>query len=311
MQVRRPSELEWEQLSGHREGVIEFKRLLRGEDGSPTNFEFALTRFRGPYRTPRHRHNYDQVRIGLEGAVNYLPGREIAPGTIGYFPEGTPYGPQEVLGDPVVAALQFGGASGEGFVSYDALHRGFGELARTGEFSGGVYRRVTADGRHRNTDGYQAVWEHLTGRPMRYARPAYAEPVLLDPAAFRAHPVAGEPGVAVSPLGTFTDARTALALLRLEPSATHVAADPDRGRILFVLDGEVAVEGAGEPLGRWSAVHLGAGEATEVTARAATRLVVIELPVLAPADLAPPVFATDASPDDGTVPTDRPQEVPA
>ncbi len=286
MQVGRPSERAWERLSGHRDGVIEFKRLLRGEDGSASNFEFALTRFLGDYRTPRHRHNYDQIRIGLEGEINYMPGRAVRPGTIGYFPEGTSYGPQEVLGDPVCAALQFGGASGEGFVSYDALHRGFGELAGEGTFSGGVYQRVTPEGRHVNVDGYQAVWEHITGRPMRYARPAYGEPILVLPGGFRTHPLDGERGVTAAQLGVFTEARTALALLRLESGATHVAADPHQGLILFVLDGEVTVDGKGpgEPLERWAAVHLEPGEGAEVTALEATRLIAITLPLPASRD---------------------------
>lgn len=313
MQVGRPSELEWEQLSGHRDGVIEFKRLLRREDGGPADFEFALTRFRGPYRTPRHRHNYDQIRIGLDEPISYMPGRAVLPGSIGYFPEGTPYGPQEVTNDPVTAALQFGGASGEGFVGYDALHRGFTELAGEGVFAGGVYRRTTPDGRHVNTDGYQAVWEHLTGRPMRYARPAYAEPVLLFPDAFRAHPVEGEPGVSVAPLGEFTGARTRLDLLRLDAGATHLDADPSRGRILFVLDGalDLAADGGGAALERWAAVHLAAGEATEVTARGAARVVAIGLPLLVPG-AAPPVFAPadDAPADDVPSVPDR-EEIPA
>ena len=100
---------------GHRSGGIDFKRLLQGSPGSPDNFELSIVRTAGDYFTPRHRHNFDQVRLCLEGAMNYAPGKDLKAGTVGYFPEGTFYGPQSSTSKSVVLLLQMGGSAGYGF----------------------------------------------------------------------------------------------------------------------------------------------------------------------------------------------------
>jgi len=146
------------QVSGHRTGGIDFKRLLQGIPGSLDNYELSLVRTAGDYYTPRHRHNFDQIRLCLEGAMNFAPGRNLAAGTLGYFPEGTFYGPQQDTTTSIVLVLQMGGAAGWGFMSYDQLNAGYQKLCDLGNFDRGVFSRTSSDGHIVRKDGYEAVW---------------------------------------------------------------------------------------------------------------------------------------------------------
>ena len=99
-----------------REGVIRAVRILEGEPG-PDNFALKLVNIQGDFFSPRHRHNFDQVRLQLEGSFDYDRDGCFTPGAIGYFPEGTRYGPQTSSGNTWNLLLQFGGASGSGYTA--------------------------------------------------------------------------------------------------------------------------------------------------------------------------------------------------
>ena len=75
-------------VSGHRSGGIDFKRLIQGDEGAPDNFEFSFVRTAGDYYTPRHRHNFDQLRFCLEGSMNFAPGKDFKAGAVGIFSRG-------------------------------------------------------------------------------------------------------------------------------------------------------------------------------------------------------------------------------
>ena len=127
--------------------AVDFKRLLQGTEGAPDNFELSLVRTGGDYYTPRHRHNFDQVRLCLEGAMNWAPGRDLTAGMAGYFPEGTFYGPQADKQGSIVMLLQMGGAAGHGFMSYAQLGAGYEVLRPRGSFDGGAFTSRDAQGR--------------------------------------------------------------------------------------------------------------------------------------------------------------------
>ena len=148
MQAADPARVAWTTVSGHRAGRIEFKRLLHGTSGRPDNFELSLVRTFADYATPRHRHNFDQIRCCLSGAMNYAPRKDLVAGSVAYFPEGTFYGPQRMAGESLVLLLQLGGASGQGFMRYEDLQAGHAALAARGTFAGGIYRGP--DGRPRD-----------------------------------------------------------------------------------------------------------------------------------------------------------------
>ncbi len=116
---------------------------------------------------------------------------------VGYFPEGVYYGPQSQ--DPSIncktIVLQFGGASGSGYLSQAEVKAGMDELKADGEFKDGIFRRRADVEGKRNIDGYQAIWEHVNDRPMVYPKPRYPQPIFMDPATYDWVPVEGSPGV--------------------------------------------------------------------------------------------------------------------
>src|SRR5271168_1317022 len=63
----------------------------------------------GGHHSPRHRHNFDQVRFILEGEVTY-DRKNYGAGWLGYFPEGVPYGPHGGIEHREIV-LQFAGLS--------------------------------------------------------------------------------------------------------------------------------------------------------------------------------------------------------
>src|SRR5262249_2622142 len=156
----------------------------------------------GDFLSPRHRHNFDQFRVQLEGTMNFDRNGKMAPGTVGYFPEGAPYGPQTSDGRSVTAVLQFGSASGSGYLSPEEVEAATGELKKFGTFKDGLFHRNAEVEGRRSTDGYQAIWEHVNGRVMEYPKPRYRDPIMADPANYEWLPIAGAPGAFHKPLGT-------------------------------------------------------------------------------------------------------------
>jgi hypothetical protein len=64
-----------------RQGVIKAYRLIEGEPGLG-NFALRLVNIAGDFLSPRHRHNFDQFRMQLEGTYDYGPdGKFTPPGT--------------------------------------------------------------------------------------------------------------------------------------------------------------------------------------------------------------------------------------
>ena len=145
------------------------KRLFEGEEDSPDNYMLVMSREPKTYFSPRHRHPWDQIRFCLEGKIPIAKGLYIEGGEIGYFPEAAHYGPQEGGEDRIVLLLQFGGASGQGFIGPERLKQARLELAETGTFERGAYTTDT-DGHRSNRDAYEAVWEHVKGAAARLCR---------------------------------------------------------------------------------------------------------------------------------------------
>src|SRR6478752_7567414 len=96
MRVGTATDTDVEAVGTMREGKLDQKHLLFGEDGSPNNLDLntGLTGG-GGWRTPRHRHNFDQIRYVLKGRLPYSETDFLEEGWLGYFPESVHYGPQE------------------------------------------------------------------------------------------------------------------------------------------------------------------------------------------------------------------------
>ena len=88
MKIVQAAEKKWlaNQLR-HRKGNILIKDMLEGEDGSPENYKFFLSKESADFYSPRHRHPWDQIRFCLDGSVPIGSRKSVDQGEIGYFPD--------------------------------------------------------------------------------------------------------------------------------------------------------------------------------------------------------------------------------
>jgi hypothetical protein len=259
----------------HREGAFHHRKLMTGEPNTPGNFSLELVRTTTDFFSPRHRHNFDQFRYQLEGEFDFDRNGKMKPGILGYFPEGTPYGPQSSSVSSLTLTLQFGGASGSGYMAQEQMEAGMEELKKHGRFEKGVYRRNEGEEGKRNVDGYQAIWEHVNKRAMVYPQPRYHDPVMINPDHFAWIPAETAEGVFEKPLGTFTERGTDACMLRLEPSATLSGSGR---RLFFVLRGKGSV--AGHDYRAYTTLLCDRGEQVRFAAVAPTDILAIGLPRL-------------------------------
>lgn len=273
-----------ERLPRHRDGRFDFKSLMTGSPKSLGNFNLEAVRTYGDFFSPRHRHNFDQYRLQLEGRFDFDRNGKMAPGMVAYFPEGTPYGPQSSSEDSLTIVLQFGGASRSGYLSREEFLAGSAELQEKGNFMKGAFTETDEGGRKRNQDGFEAVWEYVNKKKLEYPAPRYLDPVFINPDNFSWIPSEEENGVARKHLGSFGERGTSVSLIRIEPGA-HLAV-PERS-ICFVLTGQ----GAAAEI-RWksrSTVHVDEGEVLRITAETPTKLVHFGLPTFRSSQVAAPI----------------------
>ena len=114
MKIEQGDELQWERGLEHRGGMFHFRNLMEGEPGTIDNFQLSMGRASGDFYSPRHHHNFEQIRFQLEGEADFARDGKMTQGMVGYFPEGAFYGPQtQAPGSaPITIVLQMGGASG-------------------------------------------------------------------------------------------------------------------------------------------------------------------------------------------------------
>ncbi len=246
----------------YRGGMFHSRRLVEGTPGTIDNFQLSIGVSQGDFYSPRHRHNFEQILVQLDGVLSYDRNGVMTPGIVGYFPEGVFYGPQSQKPEEVASAavLQFGGASGSGYLSNAETRKAMRELNKLGEFKDGVFRRHVAFHGKKNADGNQAIWEHHHQRPIAFPKPRYPEPIMMDPKNFAWVPVAGAPGAYEKLLGVFTERRTEAGLYRLDPGAALTV----KGNGVFLtLRGAGAVGEA--PLRTLTTWHVARGESVKVT----------------------------------------------
>ncbi len=278
MDVVHAAEMPWgESLVAHRKGGIAHKVLFEGEEGSPDNYLLVVAREASTYYSPRHRHAWDQVRLSLEGSIPIGKDLNVDGGDVGYFPEGVPYGPQEGGTDRIVLLLQFGGASGLGYLSPRQLREGHQALMAEGVFENGVFRRTSGEGK-KNLDAYEAIWRQVTGRPIAYPKPRFKTPLVMRPEGFRWRQVADAPGVRRKVLGVFPDRGLELESIALDAGASFRLGPLDARRLIFVREGQGQC--GAEAYAAQSAVRLEPGEAAGITASAPSELFVIAAGVI-------------------------------
>ena len=286
MQITHADEIEWKRGLEYRGGTFHARTLLTGRPGTLGNFQLNLGRVQGDFSSPRHRHNFDQFRFQVEGVADFARDGKMTPGCLGYFPEGAAYGPQSNADTAITLVLQFGAASGSGYLSAGEVDAGRKALQNEGEFKGGVFTRREGVPGRKNTDGYQAIWENQRGRDMEYPKPRYRTPIMLDIDHFDWRPAMR--GVDEKVLGIFTERRAEARLYRIEADSSFTL--PTRS-IYFVLSGEGTIESA--PYRKWTACHLDEGEIATLTARTETIVLRLGLPDLRDLEVTAPRLAAE------------------
>lgn len=278
MNVVRADQMGWHR--DHPTGEIEFKYLLTGDPLAPDNFMLILGRQIADFSMPRHRHNFEQIRMPLRGDMNIGDGMILREGQVGYFPEGLPYGPQQdplgtaQPGERVQLVLQFGGASGYGFMSMDQRKQAQRELSKAGKFVGPHYHH--ADGKVEW--GLNVVWEHVFHTKLKYPKPRYENVVIVEPSRFHWLPVPGSPGVQRRFMGSFSERAVGIEMVRMDDGATWSSADRSARRLLYVLRGSGQV--GGRDITAETAIQLDFGEVSVVTAAEPMELLLIGLPAI-------------------------------
>lgn len=250
----------------HPTGAIAFQHLLKGDPQSPDNFMYILGRQDSDFAMPPHRHNFDQIRLPLRGAMNHGRGIVVGEGEVGYFPEGLAYGPQEdpldgaQPGERLQLVLQFGGASHYGFMSIEQRREAWAELGKTGSFDGPFY--VRPDGKREW--GLNTVWQHVFGVKLKYPRSRYKSPIIANPKCFNWLRLAGAPGVEHKFMGAFSERGVWIEMIRLRPNAAWSSLDPRARRLFVVLSGNG--QAAGQPVGYLTALQVEPGETFDLRA---------------------------------------------
>ncbi|MEQ8690030.1 MAG: hypothetical protein RIC89_04225 [Pseudomonadales bacterium] len=276
MRIQHKTTAEKAGKSAHRDGGISFHYLLTGEDNAKDNFVLALVETTDEYSTPRHHHNFEQVRLMLDGDFEYEPGHVQRQGSVGYFSEGTYYTPKG-LGRSVALILQVGGATGYGFMSHNKLRKGSAKLAATGKFEDGIYTWFDEQGKKHNADGYAAAWEHVMGAPVVYPKPRYERPVIMFPENFQYLQDADTTGLAVKELGRFNERCLQIRQVRMDAGSDYGVDCSQQSQLFYVLSGSGNVEQ--QPWQAESAFQGEKGESISIHADEPTELFVIGLPV--------------------------------
>ena len=281
------------EITHAREGSLSYHRMLEGRPGDPGNFVLTVSKLSPEYKAPRHKHNFDQFRVRLTGEYDYSADGVMSEGGLGYFPEGTPYGPTaDKTGTGGYGLLcQFGGSSGHGFMSHDELSNQVVELKKRGEFKSGVFTAFDADGKKYNQDSYEASWENWAKRRIEYAKPRFAKPVFMEPENFDWRASKAESGVEHKHLGTFNERNTRIGMLRVRPGASAAL---DERSIYFVMSGKG--ECRGETCIKYSAIWIDQGEQGLITAADSMEIIHLGLPDLSDFAQAPKRSESAAAP---------------
>jgi hypothetical protein len=226
-----------------REGVLQQRILLTGKDGSSNNYVLNVGRTgTGGWAAPRHRHNFDQIRYVLKGTYPYAKDKTMPEGWVGYFPEGVYYGPQDRPEGLEMMVCQFGGASGSGYISVAQREVANDALKKRGEFKDGVFTWLDENGKRHNQDGFEACYEEVMGRELKYPKPRYQDLVLMDPANYEWIPHEVQ-GVFTKSLGSFTERNTQVGFIRVEAGAAFPAGMQSSIQLLFLVKGQVTLNG--------------------------------------------------------------------
>jgi len=243
MRISEASKSDGGNVGSMRVGKLAQKFLLTGEDGSPNNYllNVGMTGS-GGWGTPRHRHDFDQIRYVLKGSYPVSPHKEMVEGSVAYFPESVHYGPQDRPEGLEMMVIQFGGASGAGFLSVAIREEANKALEAKGTFKDGVYTWYDENGKKHNKDGSVACVEEATGKKLVFHPARYDDVVVMSPAS-QTWINTEIDGVQTKHLGTFSERNTRLGFIKVKKGATLNTGMREQIEVLFMSMGSVNIDG--------------------------------------------------------------------
>src|SRR5579863_10527967 len=262
-------DIEWQRLGKHRGPGLKMKSLAFRGDGRGNNLWLSLSEMEDGWYSPRHRHNFDQIRYVLAGETGFTKW-DLRAGECAYFPAGVSYGPQEQHGSALLFTLQFPGAGGQYYLTPEQVEETVARLRSSDPTFGQDGQGTDQEGRKR--DSYEIVWETHQQTPVSYPAGGYDSPVLFD----RSEPLADDhvAGGDVTLIGAVES--NGLQVLRVRSADSLRIAPFAPTRTEFWILEEGAVEVRGRELRALSVIQLQAGApACDVTIRDAVRFTVI------------------------------------
>jgi len=261
-------------FTNFRGGDVSTKVLVTGKAGDAGSFELKFHRLTGGFETPRHRHNFEQIRWVFEGKWTLGKGKYLNTNEVGYWTEGVHYGgPAEE--DIVAMSVQFGGPSGFGILTYEQLENGRAELSRNGAFVEGIYTWVDSEGRKHNRDGYEAIWELCNKKGIHYPTPPrYSDVIVIHPGSCAPRDAA--PGVRVRHLGSFSEGFTAIRHVEADKGARIELGHERQTALMFLRTGVLRDDD--RPYPELTGFHCVPGERQAFTVDEPAELLQITLP---------------------------------
>lgn len=221
------------------ENVQKTTMLLEGTEDSPSNFYANLMYALDDHDGPRHRHDFDQLRYPIEGEFVYGEDKVLPEGWVGYFPEGTYYGPQLRRPGLLLFYAQFGGASGRGHLSRHQRRAAREQLRSTGVLAKGMFNYTDDKGVTRAIDAHEAMGELIRGPRPAYPEPRYKDVIVMNPASFSWISAPGLLGVAHKWLGTFNERGTRVGFIKIDAGSTFNAGLHNAPELLFLTKGTI------------------------------------------------------------------------
>ncbi|MER5628011.1 hypothetical protein ABT061_44035 [Streptosporangium sp. NPDC002544] len=274
MEIIPTDEMDWKTVVANaRVGDVQNKYVREGEVLPGVGYAADCYNYVGGenvFTAPRHRHDFEQIRISMTGVQDFGRGQVTEEGWIAYFPAGAYYGPERIDGASIFQ-IQWSDA----WVSRAAHDKAYAELKEKGVFSDGKYVYTDENGESQTKDALNAIWEHVYRRPAASAIPAprYPDPILMNPDAFEY--VSDGDGLSTKALGRFTERDLTITKIRWD-AAVDFEMPADRTYCLFTNDGEIAV-GDGR-FGRHTVVWSDLGETVRVTGDPGTEALCIAFP---------------------------------
>ena len=267
-------DIEWQRIGKHRGPGLKMKSLAFRDDGRGNNLWLSLSEMEDGWHSPRHMHNFDQIRYVLAGETGFT-GWDLHAGECAYFPAGVHYGPQEQHGSALLLTLQFPGAGGQYYLTPEQVEETVAQLRAQDPDFGKGGKGIDKDGRER--DSYEIVWETHQKTSVSYPASGYDSPLLFDRSERQADDhIAGGDVTLIGPVPS-----NGLQVLRVCSADSLRIVPCASSRTEFWILEEGAAEVDGRELWPLSVIQLQAGgPACYVIVRAAARFTVLRLPEL-------------------------------